>query len=410
MKKSIIMLGILCILAACQSDAPSSLQPQPRKDISLTRSEREIADAGADFAFRFFKQVCKTGDKESNLFVSPLSTLLCLSMMTNGAAENTLLEMKSALGFSNYSLEELNEYNRKLVSELLGLDNTVRIGIANSIWIKQGLGVYDSFVEVNKRMYDAQVKELDFTSPGFKDIINGWCAEKTNGCIKEVIQEIPDNACLYLLNALYFKGIWKNQFKKSNTVEEQFRNVDGSKSDVRMMNMTKKYFEYAENDYFSMAVLPYGNEAFSMVVLLPSEGKSLEESLSQLDDETWKEWSQDFRSSELDLKFPRFELKYNKDLIKDMRAMGMYDAFDSKNANFSGMSDEDLFISILEQYSYIKVDEEGTEAAAVTEGAMTDSMLEPGAVVAFHVNRPFAFLIKEKSTGAILFMGKVTKL
>lgn len=410
MKKIIVMLSILSVFAACQNDGPLSLQPQPRKDISLTRSEREIADAGTDFAFRFFNQVCKTEDKDPNLFVSPLSVSLCLSMITNGAAENTLTEMKAALGFSNYSLEEMNGYNCKMVSELLGLDNTVSIGIANSIWIKQGLRVYDSFVDVNKRMYDARVQELDFSSPSSKDIINGWCSEETNGCIKEVIRNIPDNVCLYLLDALYFKGIWKNQFNKSNTVEELFTNADGSKSDVRMMNMPKKDFEYAENDYFSMAVLPYGNEAFSMVVLLPSEGKLLEESLSHLNNKNWQEWSQSFRNSKLDLKFPRFELKYNKDLIKDMCAIGMCDAFDSKNANFSRMSDKDLFISILEQYSYLKVDEEGTEAAAITVGGMTDTMLDPGAAVAFYVNHPFAFLIKEKSTGAILFMGKVTKL
>lgn len=134
-------------------------------------------------------------------------------MIANGALGNTLSEMTDVLGFSGYSLEEMNNYNKKLVEALLDLDNTTQLGIANSIWIKKGFGVHDDFVSVNKKMYDAQVQELDFASPKAPDIINGWCAGKTNNCIPKVLNEIPETARLYLLNALYFKGIWKNQFK-----------------------------------------------------------------------------------------------------------------------------------------------------------------------------------------------------
>ena len=225
--------------------------------------------------------------EKPNLFISPLSASLCLSMIANGALGNTLSEMTDVLGFSGYSLEEMNNYNKKLVEALLDLDNTTQLGIANSIWIKKGFGVHDDFVSVNKKMYDAQVQELDFASPKAPDIINGWCAGKTNNCIPKVLNEIPETARLYLLNALYFKGIWKNQFKKSDTAEEAFTNADGSKSTVHMMNLRDERFNYAENEYFSMAELPYGNEAFSMVVLLPAEGKSLDECLPQLNDERW---------------------------------------------------------------------------------------------------------------------------
>lgn len=409
LKKTFAALSLLCILAACQSDDHSSPQLKPRKDISLTRAEQEMTDVGTEFAFRFFSQVCKTENKHPNLFISPLSATLCLSMITNGAAGNTLEEMKTVLGFSDYSLEEMNNYNQKLVSALLELDNTTRLGIANSIWVKQGFGVYDDFVNVNKKVYGAQVQELDFTSPDAKDVINGWCAEKTDNCIKDVLKEIPEDARLYLLNALYFKGIWKNQFEKSNTKAEQFTNVDGTRSTVRMMNMFGERFNYTENEYFSIAEFPYGNEAFSMAVLLPAEGKSLEECLPQLTDEHWREWSNTLSDVTLNVKLPRFELKYDKDLMEDMQEMGMKDAFDSRCADFSEMSDAKLFVGLLEQYTYVKVDEEGTEAAAVTVGGMLDSA-GPGMDKQFYVNRPFVFLIKEKSTGVILFMGKVTKL
>ncbi|WP_373787423.1 serpin family protein [Bacteroides heparinolyticus] len=410
LKKTFAALSLLCIFAACQNDENSTPQPQPRKDITLTRAEQEMLDKGNDFAFRFFNQVCKTENEKPNLFISPLSASLCLSMVANGASDNTLKEMLATLGFSDYLPAKMNAYNQKLTSALLNLDNTTQLGIANSIWIKQGFGVYDDFVDVNKKMYDAQVKELDFASPKAVDVINGWCAEKTKNCIKEVLKEIPGDARLYLLNALYFKGNWTTRFNNSNTAQEQFTNQDGSKSMVQMMNLDNKSFNYTENEWFGMAEFPYGNEAFSMVVALPAEGKSLEECLPQLTKEHWQEWNSRLSGTSLNVKLPRFELKYDKDLKEDMKALGMIDAFDGNVANFSKMSATDLFIGLLQQFTYVKVNEEGTEAAAVTIAGMVNSAGPSIQARPFHVNRPFVFLIKEKSTGVILFMGKVTKL
>lgn len=411
LKKTIAALSLLSILAACQNDEnPSKPEPKPRKDISLTRVEQSLLDANTDFAFRFFSQVCNTEDEKPNVFVSPLSASLCLSMISNGASGNTLTEMQDVLGFpaSSFSLDDLNNYNQKLTTALLDLDNTTQLGIANSIWVKQGFKVYDSFVNVNKQMYDAQVQELDFTSPTAKDVINRWCAEQTNDCIKEVIKVIPANARMYLLNALYFKGIWASQFEKSATRQENFTNSDGTQQKVNMMNQTEM-FNYTKNSTFSIAELPYGNEAFSMVILLPSGGKMLDESLSELTSENWKEWNSNMAGKQLQVKLPRFKVEYDKTLIDDMIAMGMKDAFDGNKADFSKMSAAELYVGILQQFTYINVDEEGTEAAAVTVGGMLDSAGLP-VTIPFYVDSPFAFMIKEKSTGAILFMGKVTKL
>ena len=183
LKKTIAALSLLSILAACQNDeTPSQPEPKPRQDINLTRAEQDLMDKGTDFAFRFFDQVCSSEKEKPNVFVSPLSASLCLSMITNGASGNTLTEMQNVLGFpaASFSLDDLNNYNQKLTSALLDLDNTTQLGIANSIWIKEGFKVYDSFVDVNKKMYDAQVQELDFASPTAKDVINQWCAEQTN--------------------------------------------------------------------------------------------------------------------------------------------------------------------------------------------------------------------------------------
>ena len=412
LKKTIAALSLLGILAACQNDeTPSQPEPKLRKDINLTRAEQDLMDKGTDFAFRFFYQVCSTEKEKPNVFVSPLSASLCLSMITNGATDNTLDEMQDVLGFpaTTFSLDELNNYNQKLTSALLDLDNTTQLGIANSIWVKEGFKVYNTFIDVNKKMYDAQVQELDFTSPTAKDVINQWCANQTNNCIKEVIQEIPVDARMYLINALYFKGIWKSQFDKSATGQENFTNADGDQQKVAMMNQTA-IFNYTQTDDFSIAELPYGNEAFSMVILLPSGDKILDESLSGLNYENWKQWSKNMTGKELQVKLPRFKVEYDKRLEEDMITLGMKDAFDPNKAKFTNISDAELYIGLLQQFTYITVDEEGTEAAAVTVGGMFENSVGPSSPIPFLVNRPFAFMIKEKSTGAILFMGKITKL
>lgn len=412
LKKTIAALGLLSVLAACQNDDNSpSPTPQPRKDIILTRSEQELLNMGNDFAFRFFNQVCSTENEHPNVFVSPLSASLCLSMITNGADGHTLTEMQDVLGFpaASCTLNDLNSYNQKLTSALLSLDNTTQLGIANSIWVNKGFNVYDSFVDLNKKMYDARVEELDFNSPTAKDVINQWCADKTNNCIKKVIENIPADVRMYLINALYFKGIWKSRFTKTATVREDFANADGSRQKVEMMNQTAA-FNYASTDVFSLAELPYGNEAFSMVILLPAEGKTLNECLAGLTCDNWKEWSNAMTRRELQLKLPRFKVEYKKKLMEDLAAMGMKDAFDGYNADFSKMSAVKLCIGLLEQFTYIHVDEEGTEAAAVTVGGMLETSAPSTETIPFYVNRPFAYIIKEKSTGAILFMGKMTKL
>lgn len=416
MKTMLFVAGVLT-LASCTNhndpvDSPRDT-PKERVDVPLTVGERQLLETNTDFAFRFFKQVCLTETERPNLFVSPLSASLCLSMISNGAAGNTLDEMQKTLGFpaSSFSLSELNAYNRKLTSALLELDNTADLGIANSIWIRRGFDVRPSFVALNKSMYDADVRELDFNAAESPDVINKWCADKTNNRITKVVDEIPGVMKMFLINALYFKGSWKTPFDKEATLTEKFRLPDGSTKNVSMMNATGSY-RYAKNEHFAMAELPYGNEAFSMVLFLPDEHKSPAECLDLLTAENWRQWSQKMYSATLEMKLPRFKVEYRKDLRKDMAALGMKDAFNPEAADFSAMVSPEsarLHIGLLDQFTYIQVDESGTEAAAVTVGGMMETSM-PADPVPFHVDRPFAFLIKEKSTGAILFMGKITDL
>lgn len=405
--KLLLLLGFLGLLTSCNNDNGStSVVAKERKDIALSRSEEQLANESMDFAFRLFQQVNST-EKQANWMISPLSASMALGMTTNGASGNTLEEMKATLGFSNFDLDGMNAFYRKLMTELLDLDNTTQLSIANSVWVKEGLPINETFVKVNQEMYDAEVSNLNFSSPEAKSIINNWCAEKTNNTIKNVASSIPSNICFALINALYFKGTWCTQFDKSATKDETFTNVDGKSSQVKMMN-GKAHYPYAYNDDFHIAELGYGNMAFSMVILLPYEGNTLEESLKNLTRENWEKWYSQRYNMKLDVKLPRFEIMYEKDLIEDMKALGMKDAFDGNLADFSSMSTVDTYLNFLKQFTYIKVNEEGTEAAATTIVGNGDYAAGPNPN--FHVNRPFAFMIKEKSTGTILFMGKVTEL
>lgn len=412
MKKLFSMMLLVGFLTGCSNHEGGDIHPKERKNIELSRSEQVMTEETTDFAFRFFQQVNLSEVEQANWMVSPLSASMALGMITNGADGNTLAEMKATLGFSEASIDEMNAYYRRLLTELPDLDNTTQLGLANSIWIKEGFEVKSPFVDVNKQMYDAKVSNLDFSSPKALSTINNWCSDKTHGRITKILEEIPEYVRMYLLNALYFKGIWEEGYKfdKSKTQDEDFTNADGSIAKVKMMNQNKRYL-FNNNDYFWMAQFDYGNGAYNMTVLLPDADHTLEECLEALTAENWKKWNAEWDYRTLSVKMPRFEITYKKDLIDDMWALGMKDAFNPLAADFSNISDEDLYLGLLQQYTYLKVDEEGTEAAAVTVGGMLDSAAPPSTgPVPFHLNRPFVFMIREVSTGVILFMGKVTEM
>ena len=405
----IYLISFLILFTGCNNDDINFADiTKERKDIVLSRSEEMLAEESTDFAFRYFQRVNQSETKKANWMISPLSASMTLGMLSNGAATNTLEEIKATLGFSDSDLNKMNTFYQKLTTQLPDLDNTSKLSIANSIWINKEYSVYESFVDINKDMYGAMIDRLNFSSEGTIKAINNWCADNTNGKIRKVISKLPSNIDIYLLNALYFKGIWKKKFKEKNTKQENFTNANGSISQVPMMNQ-KESFAYIYDDSFSAAIFPYGNGSFEMVVILPNEEVSLDTILEKLTYENWRVWYEQRYSQELIVKLPRFEIFYEKDLRDVMRTMGMRDAFE-EDADFSSLSPSNLQLNILNQYSYIKVNEEGTEAVSVTNASGTISAPLPEIPEPFYANRPFAFIIKEQSTGTILFMGKVTEL
>lgn len=419
MFKKEIILGILCLFASCHSsdemieeqESPKNEQQEPkaRVDIILSHEEQAMSESTNDFAFQLFKQVCVSENRKTNIFISPFSVSLCLSMSANGANGNTLTEIKKVLGFSS-SMDEVNSYNQKLMSSLLDLDNTTQIGIANSVWINQGFVVKNTFIDINKLKYNALVESLDLSSSSAIATINAWCARNTENRIVDIMDEISPEARLILINALYFKGKWTNPFLKEETESDFFTNMNGEQVKVDMMSQEESFL-YMNNEKFAMAEFPYGNEAFSMVVVLPVENSSLEESLLWLSNDTWKQCEAQMSYRELQVKMPKFSFKYQKPLNDDMSILGMKDAFILGQADFRNISaSENLYLSSLQQFTYLEVNEEGTESAAITTEVPATSTGGDKDIIHFFMNRSFIFMIKEKSTGLILFMGQVTNL
>jgi serine protease inhibitor len=403
MKKILIFAILVLGIVSCNDETePASQLPPDAKPITLSKELEKRVGQDNEFAFDLFRKVIDFS-KETNVFISPLSVSIALGMTWNGAAGETKSEMESALKMSGMSVEEINEYYRILQTTLPTIDPTTKLTLANSLWYRSGFQVKSDFLNVNIDYFDAYVRELDFSKAWAVDTINQWCAKKTNNLIPSVLDNIPEDAVMYLINAIYFKGIWRHQFEKKNTTQADFTNEAGEKVKVNMM-FQKDTFAYAEDEKAQYLDMPYGNKAFSMTVILPKNGNTTADLLKYLTVDQWNSILQNLSMREVEVYFPRFSSK-NKFLLNDpLIDMGMKLAF-TDNADFSNIVDENLFISRVLHNTYIEVTEEGTEAAAVTvvEIGYTSVPMIP----VFQVNKPFLFVIRENSTGVILFIGKM---
>lgn len=413
-KLFLLLMTLPIFIASCENDDDLSSAKNERKHIVLTRSQKELANENVKFAFSLFNKVNEQETEHPNWIMSPFSASIAMSITANGAEGNSRTQIQNALGFNGFQMDEINDYYKLLTKELLAVDKTTQLSLANSVWLHNNFKFHDSFVNTTKKMYEAKVTTLDLTDQSALKKINDWSADHTNNLIPIILEELPDNLKFCILNSLYFKGVWLDEFEKSSTVDGLFTCANGQQNQVKMMRQVTEQ-RYCSNEYFALAEFPYGNGAFSMMVLLPNEGCTLEESFQNFNANDWIETTEsgslEMFLCELNVSFPRFELKYETNLIEAMQSLGITDIFDENKADFSNLSSSNVFINLLKQSAYLKVDEKGAEAAATTiVGGMDAS---PGPLYRkadFHMNRPFAFIIKENSTGTILFMGKVTEL
>lgn len=394
---------------------PTYVEPKTRVDIVMTPQESVVNDAANQFSLKFFEQMVKNSNAGSNIFVSPFSAQAALSMTANGARNETLDEMLTALNMKGFGLDDINQYNQTIIKAIADLDNTTFVESANGIWSKVNL--LESFSSKMQEVYDAKVEKTDFSREALI-AINDWASEKTHGMIPE-LYNVDEGVSPYLMvvlaNALYFNAVWKEPFYKELTTKGSFFTT--GKDGAIPIDMMKEggYRNYLQCETFDLCEKPYGNGAFSMVFLLPHESIVLSQCISDLAKKDWNTLTTSLEKSYslVNLTVPKFEWKdLQYDLIPSLKAMGMQVPF-TGNADFRNMTDEaDLLIGAVDQYTALTLNEQGTQAAAITkvEVEATSNGGEEPNPVDFTLNRPFALLIKEKSTGVILFAGAVNNV
>lgn len=379
---------------------------QPAQAIKMTSQQREKARTDNRLAFQFFREVAR--QEGDNAFFSPFSLNMMLGMLYNGASGSTRNEMIQALGLADFSEAEIKDYYKSISQALLKVDPTTELAVANSIWYRDRFSVKNDFVEIGKAYFDAEVQALDFGHSDAAGTINHWVADQTNNRINQIVgASMPDDLMMYLVNAVYFKSKWQQdvKFDEKKTKPDTFTKINDEKKKVNMMEQTS-FLSYFSDEHLQLVELDYGNRAFSMVAVLPSDGQDINQLITDLDLEKWEHALSHTQRQKVWLKLPRFKLENDFLLDEPTRKSGLGKIF---SGGFNKISDDDLFVSGIRQKTFVEVNEEGTEAAAATSVILIGSarraeQIEP---VRFFANRPFLFLIREKSTGAILFMGRV---
>jgi len=409
MKKYLIYIVIFMIYAGIFPSCEKSNEPFKKEptEIQLNKKSAEIIEADKAFGFELFREVYNFVE-EDNLMISPLSVSYALGMTYNGAAGTTLEAFRDVLHFEDLTNQEVNESYKDLMGQLVTLDDRVEFSIANSIWYRLGFEVLSEFIATNQEYFDAAIEEIDFFDPQTLEIINQWIEDKTNGKIKDMLDFIPPDAVMYLINAIYFNAQWKYEFDKDKTHEDNFMLADGSThlTDYMVVNGA---FNYTSNEDFRAVELPYGDSAFSMVLMLPSGEKTVSDLVANLDVEHWDSWFDNSNMTNVQVELPKFKYGFKSLLNDPLCNLGLGVAF-SGAADFTRIRPSGgLYISRVIHQTFIDVQEEGTEAAAATIVEIREiSVIDEGPVI-LKVDKPFLYIIKENSTGAIVFMGKVGK-
>lgn len=405
MKQFLLLSMLLCLpFTACNDDVEEQSILPTMQPIELNATEKEMAAQQGDFASTLSLELYRQlGERTDNWLVSPFSLQCALGMLSNGAAEETHDEILYTLGLSQYSQEEVNTYFKKLIEGLSTVNSAITVKTANSVWGNAGVPLKEDFLKMNIENYSAMVSQLDFSDPSAVDQINAWCNQTTEGLIPSILEEVNPTATVYLLNSLYFKARWKSEFAPEKTQEGDFSALSGKMVKADFMQ-TQRMAAYVENEWFTSTSLSYLNDSYVMRLILPQPEISIDQvlqALSESDENLWKNTI----LAEINLKMPRFTLENKMNLIPALQALGMKKAF-TNEADFSSMSDIATYISLVQQATRLKVDEEGSEGAAVTviEGVMSPL---PEEKVDFFLDRPFLFQILEPATGTVLFMGQV---
>lgn len=408
MKTLTLIILLSTLFVAC------SQEPVIPPVTNLTPSEKsaEIIAADNRFGFELLNKVTNSADDQQNLMISPMSVSLALAMLYNGAEGDTRQQMQDMLHKSGLSPDDVNQSYKELVSGLESHDPKVELSIANAIFYRNDFSVKDDFISTNQNYYSAEVAGLDFSnSEKTLQTVNGWVNTKTKGKIDKIITSVSPYDVMYLLNAIYFKGEWTYSFDSEKTTQQQFNRENNSTVPLPILYVPMMYIEETFNYFnaadFELLEMPYGGGKFSMLIFLPKAEIKTDAVIAELSSDNVNDWISKLTSQKKQVYLPKFEFRFDKSLVETLKALGMTDAFNEMKANLSGISDAaSLVVTEVMHKTYIKVDEEGTEAAAVTGITVGTTSAGPSINI-FKVDHPFVFAIREKDTNAILFIGKV---
>jgi serine protease inhibitor len=394
------------------SNSNAAMETEPNKSADAASTDGAIDSrlvaANTAFGFKLFAEVAKQ-DAGKNVFISPASVGLALAMTYNGAVGETKQGMERALEIQGMHHDELNRAYAQLRQALESADPKVELNIANSLWARKGVIFNPAFIERDKQFYGAEVTALDFGDPGAPATINSWVSDKTKGKISHIVDQIDAQSILFLINAIYFKGKWSIEFDKAKTKEDTFTTVAGQQKRVPMMHQTSKY-NYYEAKEFQAVSIPYGDGRASLYVFLPASSSSLDAFQKNLTAANWETWMKQFSQSDGSIAVPRFKVEYEIGLNDALKTLGMGIAFDANRADFSGIvqGSERAYISRVKHKTFAEVNEEGTEAAAVTSVEMRTTSARLQKTFQMIVNRPFLCAIRDNRTGTVLFVGSIT--
>ncbi|WP_392482446.1 serpin family protein [Nostoc sp. C110] len=390
--------------ALAQSSLPQPETPLQKKTVN---TDTRIVESSNKFGFKLFSEVLKDNKGENNIFISPSSVAIALAMTYNGASGSTQQAMAKTLELQGMNLPEINSSYAAALKQLLeNPDAKVQLSIANSLWANQDVSFAPDFLKRTQDFYQAKVSNLNFKDAAASNIINNWVKENTKGKITKIVESIEPNQVLFLINAIYFKGNWSNEFDKSQTAQYPFYITSGKRKQHPMMSQEGDY-RYYESEQFQAVSLPYGKDGkISFYIFLPKQNSNLKAFYQNLNVENWEKWMTQFNKQKGFIRLPRFKTDYEVTLNDALKSLGMEEAFSSK-ANFSGMG-KNFAISQVKHKTFVEVNEEGTEAAAATSvGIVATSLRDEPEPFRMIVDRPFFCAIRDNQTGNVLFMGSI---
>ncbi len=436
--RTILLAMIALAIMGCASPENSNSQTKPNDSINASpvavpkpilpnrkvKLDSRLVEANTKFSFNLFDRLAQAKPNQ-NIFISPSSVAIALSMTHNGASGDTQKAIAKALELQGIKLEDVNRFNEAL-QRLLGEGDqqpqpnsadpnapksaikTVDLDIANSLWVRQDVSLKAEFLEKVKEFYQAEIQNLDFNDPNSANVINAWVKRYTRDKIEKIVDRVDNDNLLFLINAVYFKGQWAEPFDKSLTQPRPFTLSDGKKIQHPAMMRSGEY-RYYDAPNFQAISLPYGSGRFSMEIFLPKPSSSLGALQKQLNLKNWQDWSNKFSRKSGSIQLPKFKMEYETTLKKVLQDLGMAIAFDRSQADFSNLSEVKAFIGDVKHKTFIDVNEEGTEAAAVTSVEIRTTSARPDEEIPFKmvVDRPFFFTISDRQTGTIIFMGAI---